>query len=375
MFDLQNESTSDSIVLAIFCCPRSKAQLRPMSADEIANLNLRISTGELNHLSGNPVTLSIKSALIAETESIVYPIVDDVFCFLPHIAIALKDHHLPTTDALSLQQLTEFYDQFGWKKTSAETFQDAASFEDLRSVSASYIHRCHMRLNRYIQRPGKYLLDVASGPVQFEEYISYSDGFDYRICVDVSIVALRQAKEKLGARAICVLADIVNLPFSTDMIDGVISLHTIYHVDENKQHQAIEELHRVLKPTGSAIVVYSWGSHCWLMNLLNLPAVLTKPIRDLIRLGTKSPASSAPPLYFRPHSFDWFKSQTWSFDYEIAVWRSVSVTFLKTYIHASLLGRKILQCVYCVEEQFPRLSGLFGQYPILLIRKKRSNKT
>ena len=37
--------------------------------------------------------------------------------------------------------------------------------KDFRVVSRDYIHKCHLRVNDYLPRRGKYLLDVASGPI------------------------------------------------------------------------------------------------------------------------------------------------------------------------------------------------------------------
>lgn len=55
-----------------------------------------------------------------------------------------------------------------------------------------------------------------------------------------------------------ILAKISNLPFADDSMDGVVSLHTIYHIPKEKQEAAIREIYRVLSPGRRAAIVYSW---------------------------------------------------------------------------------------------------------------------
>ena len=58
---------------------------------------------------------------------------------------------------------------------------------------------------------GRFLLDVASGPVQIAEYVSFSERYEKRICMDISVTGLLHAKKRLGEHAICVIADITAL--------------------------------------------------------------------------------------------------------------------------------------------------------------------
>ena len=95
------------------------------------------------------------------------------------------------------QDVRRFYDSIGWQKLSEGTYQNA-QYEDLRPVSHAYIHKCHLRINRHLNRSGKYLLDAGSGPIQYPEYLTYSEGYDYRVCLDISIVALEEARDRIG---------------------------------------------------------------------------------------------------------------------------------------------------------------------------------
>jgi hypothetical protein len=54
---------------------------------------------------------------------------------------------------------------------------------------------------------------------------------------------------------------------------------------------------------------------------------------------------------------------------EIRVWRSVSVRFLRTFIHDGKGGRQLLRLLAWLEERFPRFFGEKGVYPLIVIRK------
>jgi SAM-dependent methyltransferase len=278
------------------------------------------------------------------------------------------------------KKVRDFYDQVGWHKVEGDedVFEDAQQFEDLRPVCRDYIHRCHMRVNRFFKKPGKYFLDVASGPIQYAEYLTYSKEYEKRICVDISMLALREARIKLGDKGVYILADITNLPFKDSSIDAAVSLHTIYHVPADEQSKAFHEIHRVLKHGKTAAVVYSWGEHSLLMSLLFFPSRKIQKLRSIAagilnwRKATDIENHVGVPeteLYFHPHDYSFFKRQTWKFAYELLVWRSVSVPFTKKYIHTRLLGKQLLSLFFWFEDTFPHLAGRIGQYPLFYIKK------
>ena len=145
------------------------------------------------------------------------------------------------------QQVREFYDQIGWSQVGEGLYQNAR-YEDLRPVARDYIHGCRLRVNRHIASHGDFLLDAGSGPVQWPEYLTYSEGYRFRVCLDISITALKEAWTRLGAKGLYVVADIANLPFKIDAFDGIVSMHTIYHLPLSDHRGAYLEMHRVLKP-------------------------------------------------------------------------------------------------------------------------------
>jgi hypothetical protein len=55
-------------------------------------------------------------------------------------------------------------------------------------------------------------------------------------------------------------------------------------------------------------------------------------------------------------------------DFETVVWRSVSVPFLRFYIHGKP-GKAFLAWLFRLEEKYPRFFGKSGAYPMLVVRK------
>lgn len=318
------------------------------------------------------------------------------------------------------QRVRQFYDRVGWQTVADGNYQNAR-YEDLRPVSRDYIHRCHLRVRRFLNPQGRYLLDAGSGPVQYAEYLTYSDGYQYRVCVDISIVALQEARRRISAlksseHGLFVVADVANLPFKAEPFDGVVSLHTLHHLPLHEQPRAYDELYRVLRPGSTAVVVNGW-THSPLMHRLNFLVQGMERLGALVaRLrgrkpvdGASAPAASAAVAsaavaapaaastvttpdkvvpahevaakaasastptgtFIRKLDSAWLREQIGGkMHYEIYPWRSVSVRFLRAVIHGVTGGRLWLRLLFALEERFPRFFGEKGQYPMIVIRKK-----
>ena len=135
-----------------------------------------------------------------------------------------------------------FYNKKGWKKNNKYNSVDAELFEDLRSISKEYIAKCRKRINNHIPNKGINILDFASGPIQYEEYMEYSKNFKLRHCVDFSKTAIIEAKKKLGKKGKYYCKDFLKIKFKKNFFDCSISLHTIYHINKNKQKKVINKL-------------------------------------------------------------------------------------------------------------------------------------
>jgi ubiquinone/menaquinone biosynthesis C-methylase UbiE/uncharacterized protein YbaR (Trm112 family) len=383
-------------ITSILKCPVSGSDLSFVDEKCLKELRSQIERGGLRHLAGGPVRMHLKNALSSSDGQFIYPVDDGILTLLPSLAIIRADHVQAIACpqlALETESVMRYYDEIGWIPNKDGILEDVGRFDDLRPVSREYINRCHLRVGRHIPRRGKYLLDVASGPVLYPEYVAYSEGYDNRICMDISSAALRSAKAKLGDNGIYIQGDITNLPLKNASVDAFVSLHTIYHVPAEKQAAAFNELERVLKNGSTGVVVYSWGDHCLTMGFLTtvysalrrlLRIVLPAFFVDWLRGGGVSrkqtqvntaTANKGPQLYYHPRDYNWFQREIASrADWDIRVWRSVSLQFLRQYVHAKLLGRTLLSILFRIEDTFPHLFGRFGQYPMMVCRKAKANK-
>jgi SAM-dependent methyltransferase len=196
-----------------------------------------------------------------------------------------------------------------------------------------------------------------------------SDGYDYRICIDVSFEALREAKKQMGDRGIYLMADITNMPLQDQSVDDVISLHTLYHVPADKQIAALKEIHRILKPGSTGVVIYSWGKQSLLMQVALMPIRVLKWMRLLPERNNGLLNMNEPQLYFHTHNSRFLNDRTVDFAIDVLVWSSISSGFTKTYIPDGRSGRLLLQIIAKLEDYFPHTSGRFGQYPLFIIKK------
>ena len=277
------------------------------------------------------------------------------------------------------QQVREFYNQVGWQEASDGFYQNA-SYEDLRPVSHEYIHNCHLRVLRHLNPTGRFLLDAGSGPIQYPEYVAYSKGYNHRVCADISSVALQEARKRIGLHGLYVVCDVANLPFKANTFDGMVSLHTIHHLPPQEHIRAYQELHRTLAPGGKGVIVNGWDNppltlflNFWI-NLVDWLYAIFQPRPKAADSGREASSSadysSARGTYVRKHNAAWLKKDVGSLmPVSIWCWRSVSVRFLRTFIHQRLAGRWLLKILFWKEELFPHFFGNYGQYPLIELKK------
>ncbi|MBN1453379.1 MAG: class I SAM-dependent methyltransferase [Anaerolineales bacterium] len=268
------------------------------------------------------------------------------------------------------QQVREFYDQIGWSQVGEGLYQNAR-YEDLRPVSRDYIHRCHLRVNRHLSPSGDFLLDAGSGPVQWPEYLTYSEDYRYRLCVDISITALKEARTKLGERGLYVVADIANLPFKAGVCDGEVSMHAIHHLPLSEHRRAYLELYRVLKPERSAVIVNGWHNPL-LMRLVEPFIQLGRLFsgRGLKRKKDWLDEDDQAGTFVEKLTPTWLRQELkGAVPYRIYPWRSLSPRFMRWFVRPQLGGKVFLRFIFWLEEILPGFFGKYGQYPMIVIRK------
>ncbi len=283
------------------------------------------------------------------------------------------------SDADIKNQVREFYDRVGWQ-TESDGFYQNASYEDLRPVSHDYIHNCHLRVLRHLNPSGRFILDAGCGPIQYPEYLEYSRGYMRRICADISVVALQEARKRLASHGLYVVCDVADLPFKSEAFDGVVSLHTLHHLPPVDHVRAYRELHRTLAASGKGVVVNGWDNppltiflNFWIMLAERLYAIIRpQPMPANPNQAIHHPADQVEQrgTYVRKENAAWLQKEVGSsMPINVYCWRSVSVRFLRTFIHERFAGKFLLKLIYQLEELFPHFLGRYGQYPLVEMGK------
>lgn len=346
-------------LLALLRCPSSRQAL---TVEPVAPADQPARWSELSAAFG---IAAPAQRLVAADRSRAYPVWADVIGLEASLAVAPDAAHAepgPLRRA-EKQVVADFYDRYGWTRDGDAPFRDALAFEDLRPVTAAYRRRCNARIARGLGQ-GRYLLDAASGAVQLQDYVEFSRNFTTRVCLDLSLRGLLEAKRRLGAHALCVLGDITALPFADGVMDAFVSVHTVYHVPADEQAGAIAELYRVLKPAGRGVVVYSWGAQ----------APLLKRYAPLVERRKAHAAQDAPPalpdLYFHPRDHAWYQREIAArYPVRLRVWRSVEKEFLATLVRSRWSALLLLAPLWLAEELMPERFGRLGIGPMFVFAK------
>ena len=218
-------------------------------------------------------------------------------------------------------------------------------------------------------------MDAGCGPIQYPEYLTYSEGYKYRVCLDISIVALKDARERINGHGLFVVADIAHMPFRSAVFDDAVSLHTIHHLPPEEYRPAYFEMKRLLKSDATAVVVNGWSDSA-IMKLFRLPMRFMEKMfhtteNDQKRIGSSEKAQPKPAGTFVNKLTASNLQQMLGDDFPITirVWRSVSVRFLRAMIQPALFGKFLLNVLYMKEEWFPGFFGNYGQYPLITFKK------
>jgi ubiquinone/menaquinone biosynthesis C-methylase UbiE len=271
-----------------------------------------------------------------------------------------SDHHCKS-DAEYI--VNKFYNEIGWE-THEGTTEDAKRFEDLRTCASEYVSKCRLRVLRHIPKKGKNIIDMASGPLQYPEYLDYSRGFNKRYCIDLSAKALSEAKKKISDHGVFIQGSFFDAMFEENFFDCAISLHTIYHIDKDTQEAAVRKLLRITKPRRPVIIVYS--------NPNALVARLILPFRWIRRKWNSRLGKSKEHrnLYFFAHPIDWWNRFSDIADIKIYPWRSLDTRTQKLLIPNNAIGKSILQILFLAEDRFPSFFVNYFQYPMIVLTKK-----
>lgn len=352
--------------ISILQCPVTKEGLQLLTGGETRQI---VENFDQSFLSFENIT----EGLVNDSRTYFYPIFDGIVLLLPVYALYLgKGEDLRGTMVFDKQRVFNYYNQINYNiQNKFKIYSDSAKWVDYRDVSAEYIHNSFTRAGKYLPAKGKYLLDIASGPIGCQEYLDLSNGYEIRICADISVNALLEARYNYEPRkGIYLCADITNIPLRDNVVDAVLCQHTLYHIPKDEQVAAVNEMHRVAAPGGVVAIVYSWFYHSLIMNIVLFPVQLYRVARHIAGKLYVKLFNSKPRLYFYPHSRRWFiKKFPFGPQIQFFCWRSTNKYFMDIYIHKWLGGEKILRWLRNSEDKHPEFWGKYGDYPVIVIKK------
>ena len=252
-----------------------------------------------------------------------------------------------------IKEVNRFYNLSGWKLKNNIT-TDANLFEDLRVNSQEYIKNCRLKLMTYIPKKGSNILDFASGPIQYKEYLKYSKNFNLRHCVDFSQDAINQAKKKIGSSGRFYCNDFFKIKFKKNYFDCSISLHTIYHIHKDNQKKAVIKLLNITKEKCPIIIVYS-----------NPNTAINKFKKIINYKNTKK-----QKIYFFCHSKKWWNQFNSVADIKFYAWRSFSAKHQKMIFPNNIIGRFMFKMIFYCEKKFNDFFVNNFQYYTVVLKKK-----
>jgi len=261
-----------------------------------------------------------------------------------------------------MKSVFKFYNSTGWKKTSGQ-FEDANINEDLRINAREYVSKCRKRILRYIPQKGLNILDFASGPIQYKEYLLYSKNYKYRHCVDFSKDAIMAAKAKIGKRGKFYCGDFLNMNFKKNFFDCILSIHTIYHIHRSKQKKAVKKLLAISKTNTPIVIIYS-NPNTFINTIKSL--IFFNKIKQLF----SKKKMNKQKIYFYCHKINWWKQFENEATVEFYPWRSFSSLHQKFLIPNNFLGKKVFNMLFYFEDRFNSFFTKNFQYYTIVLKKK-----
>jgi SAM-dependent methyltransferase len=166
-------------------------------------------------------------------------------------------------------------------------------------------------------------------------------------------------RQRIGSHGIFHHGNFLDLPFEEDFFDCTVSLHTIYHIDGDRQADAVRKLLRVTRPGRPVIIVYS-----------NPRALYDRVMATLRRSRRRKPV-----LYFAAHPLEWWDQFRDAADVKLVPWRSFSAPLEKKLIPDNFVGRILFRILFELEDVFPRLFVRYAQYPMIVLTKRSEART
>jgi SAM-dependent methyltransferase len=208
-------------------------------------------------------------------------------------------------DADAVSRSVDAFYAAAWKRDREGRLRGKVIHEDLTRHGQQYIDRTEERFGAWFGGSGEVFLDAACGA---QPRVEFGRSFRHHLCIDFSLDGLHEARQRIGARAICVCGSLLNLPIKPASCDGVLASHCVYHIAAENQLHALAELARVLAPGGRMLILYANPQarlirHPIMRLARNLLGRLPRPAPPVVQSG-EAVVPETTPLYTFLHPID-----------------------------------------------------------------------
>ncbi|MFQ5697645.1 MAG: class I SAM-dependent methyltransferase [Myxococcota bacterium] len=268
------------------------------------------------------------------------------------------------------RETRDFYEREGWREREGRTLDQQLFGSRGEGPIRRRLHALHReRISDLLRSvaPLDRLLECGCGgnpELSLLEHCESYAGVDFTAR---GLALARRRLEAAGARFTLERADICALPFRAGSFDAVYSAHALYHIpDPRHQRRAFDEIARVLRPGGVAIL------------LLANPRPLLFPLRLARRLLADTPGLGTladrlrkpPPLPYRPMPLGWMRRVLEAHGSVEIVTGGLASTWLKQRVgERAAPGRWLWRGLEGLDRYGPRISARLGNYVQVALRK------
>ncbi|MEJ8841711.1 class I SAM-dependent methyltransferase [Lacibacter sp. H375] len=347
---------------SILQCPLTGEELFPANDDVLTLVNKKLRVKE-----------NITEGLVNLSQTIFYPIKEHIIFLHQHYCIPLTEEIVFKKNIdFDKERIFNYYNDIKYIDFEGKKiYEDADKWVDFRDFMLAYTQQGFSNVRKYIKQQGTYFADIACGPVAFKEYVCLADGYANRICIDISVNALQEARHNLkkeNQQGIFICADMLSLPLKENVCDAVVCHHALFHVQKDLQLTALKEMCRIAKPATTIAVVYDWFYHSAFMNIALGPVQLYRIARHYAG-KLYAGMFKKNKLYFYSHSQNWFRRNNPGTKISFYAWRSINKYFSKLYLHKKFGGVQLLNYIWRKEKEKPELMGKIGEYSVIVIEK------
>ncbi|OEK04504.1 methyltransferase domain-containing protein [Roseivirga misakiensis] len=273
-------------------CPFTGRSLRYLTEAELVVVNKKINNNELFFYPGVQVQQPLKSALVTEHQTYIYPVQDNILYLKKETAIVTKNRTENYLKRVSEALIVSFEKEYGFN--SEKEVEELQTSNCLPSLDSETI----AQFKKQITKSGSVFLSVASNNVDDVHNMVFNTNYDEYYHADFDLERLKAVKEDLKQGTKVVLCEPVALPFAEDAVDFMISFDLINEYEKDTQNQSAAEIKRVVSPKGSSVVLFNESLPLHAERMLKKEEMIAKA-KILVKPWKK--ASSAQ-IHFHPVS-------------------------------------------------------------------------